>query len=174
MTDKELIRRVQSGNKDALNAVIERYYDDIYRFCLYLTGQENDSYDNTQEVFFKFIKYLKAYKHKNLKGYLLTIARNMCSSYFYCKKTMEDVEALEMPEKNAQIEKVENKLVLWRLLQELPTEQREIVILRIYEELTFKEIAKMLGINISTVKSRYRLGITHMRKWLEVKIEHVR
>lgn len=43
MTDKELIRKVHNGNKEALNTLISSYYDDIYRFCLYLTGQEADS-----------------------------------------------------------------------------------------------------------------------------------
>lgn len=171
MTDKELIRRVQKGNKDALNIIIERYYDDIYRFCLYLTGQENDSYDITQEVFLRFIKYMDAYKDKNLKGYLLIVARNLCSTYFNRRKTAEDVETIELSAESSQMKIVEDKLLLWKLLQKLSTEQREIVILRIYEELPFKDIAKILGTNTSTVKSRYRLGIAHMRKWLEV--EHV-
>lgn len=76
MTDKELIRKVHNGNKEALNTIVERYYDEIYRFCLYLTGQETDSYDITQEVFLRFIKYIDSYEHRNLKGYLLIIARN--------------------------------------------------------------------------------------------------
>lgn len=174
MTDKELIRRVQKGNKEALNEVIERYYDDIYRFCLYLTGQETDSYDITQEVFLRFIKYIDAYRHKNLKGYLLTIARNLCNSYFNQKKITEDVEAVEISEESVQMKKTEDRILLGKLLQELPTQQREIVILRTYENLPFKDIARMLGSNVSTVKSRYRLGIAHMRKRLEVEKEHVR
>ena len=58
MTDKELIRKVHKGNKETLNAIVSRYYDEIYRFCVYLTGQETDSYDITQEVFLRFIKYV--------------------------------------------------------------------------------------------------------------------
>lgn len=164
MTDKELIRRVQKGNKDALSLIIERYYDDIYRFCLYLTGQETDSYDITQEVFLKFIKYMDSYQHKNLKGYLLTIARNLCNSYFGRKRISEDIDSIDIAEENSQMKNVEDKVILWKLLQELSPEQREIVILRVYEDLPFKDIGKMLGINTSTVKSRYRLAITNMRK----------
>lgn len=171
MTDKELIRKVQKGNKDAWNMIIERYYDEIYRFCLYLTGEESDSYDITQEVFLRFMKYITAYKDKNLKGYLLMIARNMCCTYFQQRRITTDIETIELVEENNQLKMVEDKLVLWKVLQKVPTEQREIVILRIYEELPFKSIAKLLGCNVSTVKSRYRLGIAHMRKWLEV--EHI-
>ncbi len=173
MTDKELIRRVQKRDKDALNIIIERYYKDIYRFCLYLTGQENDSYDITQEVFLRFMKYIDAYRDKNLKGYLLIIARNLCSSYFYKEKMTEDIEGIEISQESVQMKEVEDRMFLRNILQELPKEQREVVILRTYEDLPFKEIAKMLGVNTSTVKSRYRLGIAHMRKRLEVEIEHV-
>lgn len=151
--------------------IIERYYDEIYRFCLYLTGEESDSYDITQEVFLRFMKYITAYKDKNLKGYLLMIARNMCCTYFQQRRITTDIETIELVEDNNQLKMVEDKLVLWKVLQKVPTEQREIVILRIYEELPFKSIAKLLGCNVSTVKSRYRLGIAHMRKWLEV--EHI-
>lgn len=151
--------------------IIERYYDEIYRFCLYLTGEESDSYDITQEVFLRFMKYITAYKDKNLKGYLLMIARNMCCTYFQQRRITTDIETIELVEENNQLKMVEDKLVLWKVLQKVPTEQREIVILRIYEELPFKSIAKLLGCNVSTVKSRYRLGIAHMRKWLEV--EHI-
>ncbi len=78
MTDKELMQKVHSGDKEAMGIVIERYYSDIYRFCLYMIRKENDAYDLTQEVFLKFIKYGICYRHNNLKGYLLTIARNVC------------------------------------------------------------------------------------------------
>ncbi len=47
MTDRELIRKVHGGSKEAMNDIIQKYYDDIYRFCLYLTGSEAESYDIT-------------------------------------------------------------------------------------------------------------------------------
>ena len=97
------------------------------------------------------------------------IARNRCCTYFGQKKITTDIEEAEIAEENKQLMLVEDKLLLCKLLQKLPPEQREIVILRIYEELPFKSIAKLLGSNVSTVKSRYRLGIEHMRKWLEVE-----
>ena len=56
MTDKELVQGIQSGNREALEIIIEKYYSDIYRFCRYYTGDETDSYDITQDVFFRFIK----------------------------------------------------------------------------------------------------------------------
>ena len=86
MTDKELMQEVYSGNQEALSDLIELYYADIFRFCLYMVQSEDDAYDITQETFLKFIKYSSAYRQYNLKGYLLTIARNLCFSYFRMQK----------------------------------------------------------------------------------------
>ena len=82
MKDSELIQKVHSGNKEAVGIIIERYYADIYRFCLYMVQTEDDAYDIAQETFLKFMKYGTSYKHHNLKGYLLTIARWYALSEF--------------------------------------------------------------------------------------------
>lgn len=168
MTDKELIRKVHSGNKEALNTIVSRYYDDIYRFCLYLTGQETDSYDITQEVFLRFIKYVDSYEYRNLKGYLLIIARNLCRDYFHHKKVISCIEDITSSgAEDRYLNNLENQILLWEVLQKLPIKQREIIVLRIYEEMRFHEIAEILGINLSTVKSRFRLGVISLRKLME-------
>ena len=64
-----------------LKDIIKQYYADIFRFCLYMIQNEEDSYDITQETFLKFMKYGTSYQRNNLKGYLLTIARNCCFDY---------------------------------------------------------------------------------------------
>ena len=168
VTDKELIRKVHSGNKEALNTIVSRYYDDIYRFCLYLTGQETDSYDITQDVFLRFIKYVDSYEHRNLKGYLLIIARNLCRDYYHHQKAAPYLDDITyVGSEDDRLDNLENGMLLWDALQAIPVNQREIIILRIYEELRFHEIAGILGINLSTVKSRYRLGVRNLRKIME-------
>ena len=67
MKDSELIQKVHSGSKEAVDIIVEQYYADIYRFCLYMVQTEDDAYDIAQETFLKFIKYGTSYKHKNLK-----------------------------------------------------------------------------------------------------------
>ena len=168
MTDKELIRKVHNGNKEALNTLISRYYDDIYRFCLYLTGQEADSYDITQEVFLRFIKYMDSYQHGNLKGYLLIIARNLCRDHFHRRKESASIEeAVWLGREDKRLSNLEDSLLLHKALQQLPMKQREIIVMRIYEELPFHEIARITGCNLSTAKSRFRLGIKNLRNQLE-------
>lgn len=128
MTDKELIQKVHSGDKEALGMVIDRYYTDIYRFCLYMIHDENDAYDLAQESFLKFIKYGTSYQHDNLKGYLLTIARNICFHYFRNKKESYPVCELESIEEISAIQKEysEVEMSMWfvEMLGRLPNEMR--------------------------------------------------
>lgn len=176
MTDKELIQKVHSGDREALGMVVEQYYDDIYRFCLYMIHDENDAYDLTQEVFLKFIKYGSSYQHNNLKGYLLTIARNICFNYFRNKKEafpvfeMSNVEEISMIQK--EYNEVEMSMWFVEILSRLSDEIREVIILRIYEELKFREIAKIMGSSISTAKSRFRLGVKHLKIMMEDENEN--
>ena len=176
MTDRELIRQLRSGNKNALTGIVDRYYEDIYRFCLYLTADETESYDITQEVFLRFMKYISSYYYRNLKGYLLIIARNLCRDYF-SRRDREDYIRMSNPALlheddgaetggagNKELEHTELRYLFQGILSRLPAEQREVIALRFGEELKFKEIAEVLGCSQSTAKSRYRLAIARLRK----------
>lgn len=81
LEDRELIRRIQNGQKEYLNEIAVKYYDDIYYFCCYQTGSREDAYDLAQETFLRFIRCVEKYRYQNLKGYLLTIAMNLCRDY---------------------------------------------------------------------------------------------
>lgn len=165
MTDRELIRKVQSGSKEAMNDIIQKYYDDIYRFCLYLTSSEAESYDITQDVFLRFIKYADTYEYKNLKGYLLIIARNLSRDYLRKRKIPTELgEIREHGKEDDSLRKAEEDVFFREILNEIPEEQRLVIILRIQEELKFKEVAEIAGCSISTAKSRFRLGIQNLRK----------
>lgn len=171
MRDRELIQKVHSGNKEALSIIIDQYYTDIFRFCLYMVQIEEDAYDITQETFLKFIKYGNSYQHNNLKGYLLTIARNICYNYFRERKEKlpiyESEEIDRIPNDRNKLTEVENSIYLGDLLRKLSQDIREVIILRIYEELRFKDIAQIMGCGISTAKSRYRLGVKQLKRLME-------
>ena len=77
-------------------------------------------------------------------------------------------EPLEkLPIQNDSIQNTDVSMYLQKLLSELSPENREVVILRNYEELKFKDIAKMMGCSVSTVKSRFRLGVQHLKRMVE-------
>lgn len=169
-----------SNKKDrqaVVQSAVEAYYDDVYRFCRYYTGNETDSYDIAQEVFLRFMKYMDSCGHRNIKGYLIMIARNLCCDYFRGQtKQRENTVSLDAAERT--IDYMENKAAnsdrsiedcdswffLQELLQSIPQEQREVVILRIHDGFKFQEISKITGCSLSTAKSRFRLGIAGIKK----------
>ena len=171
MKESELIRKLHNGDKEAAGLIIERYYADIYRFCLYMVQSEEDAYDIAQESFLKFIKYGTSYHHQNLKGYLLTIARNLRLDYFRDKKGTETPVGWEeldkIPKPRNQIKETEDIIYLQNLLKALSPDIREVVVLRMYEEMKFKDIAGMMGCSVSTAKSRFRLGISQLKRMME-------
>ena len=171
MEDSELVQKLHNGDKEAAGLIIERYYADIYRFSLYMVQYEEDAYDITQESFLKFIKYGTSYHHQNLRGYLLTIARNLCFNYFRDKKDIESSVEWEvfdkLPKPGNQITETEDIIYLQNLLKALSPDIREVVVLRMYEEMKFKDIADMMGCSVSTAKSRFRLGISQLKRMME-------
>lgn len=189
MSDRKLLKKVRDGDKEALSDIIKQYYADIFGFCLYMIQNEEDSYDITQETFLKFMKYGTSYQRNNLKGYLLTIARNCCFDYQQRKKeTGKNLRSYEAENENGipkisentkniqqypdicgtdKMKELEDYLYLKGLLNRLSQEVREVIILRAYEELKFKDIAKMMNCSLSTAKSRYRIGIQQMKNMIK-------
>lgn len=170
MEDKELIYKIQHGNKELLEKIIQKYYDDIYRFCFYKTGNASISYDLTQETFLKLIKYIGTYRHKGkFKGYLLTIAMNVCNTYFNENKV--DLEELDVNQNynnsdSDRLMQIEQKDIILKALNKLPEKQKEVIILKYYEDLKIKDISKILNENISTIKSRLKQGLEKMEMYL--------
>lgn len=182
MEDRELIRRIQGGQKEYLNVIAEKYYDDIYYFCCYQTGSREDAYDLVQDTFLRFIRYVDRYRYRNLKGYLLTIAMNLCrdqsreAGKVSARQEQEDYEAVQAQNKNEEKRKGfcegeyierENSLVLGEALQKLPDFQREAVLLHYFYGYKNREISRMTGVSYSAVKSRVNQGLEKLRQLLD-------
>lgn len=191
MEDKELIRRIQNGQKEYLNEIARRYYDDIYYFCCYQAGNREDAYDLAQETFLRFIRYVGQYKYKNLKGYLLTIAMNVCRNYFRNRKEEADVIAEEtkrwgegVQREHSQEEcgqreydqreysQLEYSIVLKNVLAKIPEAQREAVLLHHFYGYKNREIARMTGASCAAVKSRVNQGLVQLHRLLEKEDLH--
>lgn len=165
MDDRELVRRVQAGQKEYLNEIAGKYYDDIYYFCCYQTGSREDAYDLAQDTFLRFIRYVDGYRYRNLKGYLLTIAMNLCRNYWQGKELRQAQDS--SPDGALDYESRENLLLLSEALQKLPQMQREAVLLHHFYGYKNREIARMTGASCGTVKSRIRQGIEKLQQLLD-------
>lgn len=182
MEDKELIRRIQNGQTEYLNEIAGRYYDDIYYFCCYQTGSREDAYDLAQETFLRFIRYVDHYQYRNLKGYLLTIAMNLCREYLRmtaqvsAKETQTDctapafvIENTRSSDPSDYTKASENTMLLTEALIKLPEIQREAVLLHHFYGYKNREIARMTGVSYSAVKSRIRQGLEKLSRLLSQK-----
>lgn len=167
MEDRELVRRIQNGQKEYLNQIAEKYYNDIYYFCCYQTGSREDAYDLAQDTFLRFIRYVEHYKYQNLKGYLLTIAMNLCRNYLHEKAqaldacTLSEAVCEKRPDSHT-----ECSLLLANALHRLPDVQREAVLLHHFYGYKNREISRMTGASQAAVKSRVKQGLAKLQKLL--------
>ena len=192
MDERQWINAIQKGDKRYLKDIVEKYYDDIFRFCAFQSGSREDAYDLAQETFLRFIRYVEGYHYRNLKGYLLTIAMNLCRDYLvekarrgerevsYDRKLDRDNSSerdsmwavcqspeayLGRSEKSPESEFMEKDVHdrLMEMLSRLPQMQRESLILHYLYDMKYREIAKHTGVTVSTVKSRIKQGTEKLR-----------
>lgn len=171
MNDKKAMRLIGQGKTEYMNGIADAYYDDIYRFCRFQTGDADWAYDLTQETFLRFIRYADSMKAGNVKGYLLTIAMNVCRDGWGERKR-RDAQAVWEETADARPapcgqQDAEDRFMVQEALLMLPDYQREAIVLHFYHGLKYREIGKMTGSSVSTVKSRIRQGCRKMKERLE-------
>ena len=164
-SDDDLIEQIRLGDEKAAEELIKRYYTSILHYCKKHCFHQEKAEDLTQETFLKLFKNLSGYKGKRrFKAYLYTIANHLCIDE--SRKTevypLEDEEEIE--DENDEMGRIEDKSEIDSLLSVLSSEQREAVILRFGEELSFREIARVMGCNMRTAQSRVRNALKIMRK----------
>lgn len=185
VSDDELVEQIQLGNEDAAAELIERHYASVLRYCRWHCSRLEEAEDLTQETFLKLFKSMPKYKVKGkFKTYLYTIANHLCIDEGRKVRLypLDDEESLVLGsfasgslvkggpgqrgfmQENDGIHRVEDQDEIRYLLKTLPPEQREAVILRYSEQLSFAEIAKVTGCNIRTAQSRVRWALKNMRK----------
>lgn len=192
MDERQWIHAIQKGDKQYLQDIVEKYYDDIFRFCTFQAGSREDAYDLTQETFLRFIRYVEGYHYRNLKGYLLTIAMNLCRDFLTEKSRRREREVSfdqeinsDSPSEGGSLwdvfqpskvisgrteESPESKLMesdihdrLMEALSCLPQMQRETLLLHYLYDMKYREIARLTGVSVSTVKSRVKQGTEKLR-----------
>jgi RNA polymerase sigma-70 factor (ECF subfamily) len=179
-SDFELIRSFQEGDSSALETLILRHKDRLYTSILFLVKDRYLTEDIFQDAFIKIIDTLRAGRYADEGKFLpwaMRIAHNLCVDHFRkvkrtpTIKTGEDQDLFEVL--NFSEESMEDKLVrrqnhdrVRNMLDQLPADQREVIILRHYADLSFKEIATMTDCSINTALGRMRYGLINLRKMM--------
>ena len=178
-SDAELIHSFIRGQVHALEVLINRYKDKIYTSIYMLVKDKYLAEDIFQDAFLKMIKTMREGRYAEQGKFLpwaIRVAHNLCMDHFRRTKVQipvtlpdgSDISNLFPHEDNAcdAIEKRQTHATVRELVEALPDEQREVIVLRIYADLSFKEIADLSGVSINTALGRMRYGLINLRKMI--------
>jgi RNA polymerase sigma-70 factor (ECF subfamily) len=181
MNDQQLITNYLSGDDRAFEELLSRHKQRIYTSIYLFVKDQSLAEDIFQEVFIKIIDTLRKGKYNHEGKFLqwaLRISYNMCVDYFRRNKrrpkvspteTFDIFDVLQSSERNAEqgIIRSQTHDKIRSLVDMLPPEQREVVILRHYADMSFKEIAKLTRVSINTALGRMRYALINIRKLVE-------
>src|SRR5262245_48706875 len=167
--DSDLVERYLGGDMTAFDELMIRYERQIYRVCYRFTENRDDAMDLAQEVFIKAFEHLPSFRRESsLKTWLYRIAMNHCINHVK-KHSYEFVEVTEFtasvsPAIQSHLEDQEQRDHFMRLVKRLPPKQKAILEMRIHEQLSYDEIAKMSGRSVSTIKASVFFALEKLRK----------
>lgn len=179
--DSELVKQYIQGEEYALEILIERYNQRIYSFIFSKVYDREIADDIFQDTFIKVINTLKKGKYNEEGKFLpwvMRIAHNLVIDHFRRNKRMPKFEGNEdfnifsvISDGTLNIEnqiiKDQVELDVRKLMDELPEDQRDVLYMRIYRDMSFKEIAETTGVSINTALGRMRYALINMRKVIE-------
>lgn len=184
ISDQELVNRFSSGDCRAIEELINRYKNKVYTYIYFNVRNQHLAEDLFQDTFVKVIKSLQEGKYQDngkLLPWIMRIAHNLIIDHYRrgnqlntCSNDDFEVDLFNSPrysELTVEQEIIHNQVNqdVRRLIEELPPDQKEIILLRHYLGLSFKEIAEMTNISINTALGRMRYAIINMRKLIKEK-----
>ncbi|PKB15512.1 RNA polymerase sigma factor [Flavobacterium sp. 5] len=180
-TDALLVKDYMAGDENALATLIRRHESKVYGFIYSKVSDKDVSNDIFQDTFIKVIKTLKLNSYNEEGKFLpwvMRIAHNLIIDHFRKSKKMpmyretEEFSIFSVMSDDSLT--VENQIIadqvevdIRRLIEELPLDQKEVLIMRMYQDMSFKEISETTGVSINTALGRMRYAIMNLRKIIE-------
>lgn len=169
-----LVCRIRNGDDKAAEIIIRKYYMKIFDYCKYHSENIHTAEDLTQEVFLIFLKKIDQYKHRGkLLNYLYTIARNKCIDERK-KESNKDISieciAYELSSSSIESERTIESLYVREVVEKLPSDIREVIIMYYFLDMKQREIADICGISLELVKYRLKKGKEMIKKYIEGEI----
>ena len=181
VTDASLVRDYLDGNENALGALINRHQHRIYSFIFSKVFDRDIAEDIFQDTFIKVIRTLKRGKYNEEGKFLpwvMRIAHNLVIDHFRKNKRMPKFDnsgdfnifsVLSDGDLNAEKQLIKDQIEsdVQELIKELPEDQLEVLTMRIYKDMSFKEISERTGVSINTALGRMRYALINLRKIIE-------
>ncbi|HEU0136194.1 MAG TPA: sigma-70 family RNA polymerase sigma factor [Flavobacterium sp.] len=179
--DALLVRNYIAGEENALATLINRHQSKIYGFIYSKISDRDVSDDIFQDTFIKVIKTLKSNAYNEEGKFLpwvMRIAHNLIVDHFRRNKKMPMFRETEefsifsimsdnVPNIESQIITTQVENDLKKLIDELPADQKEVLVMRMYQDLSFKEISELTGVSINTALGRMRYALMNLRKVID-------
>uniref|UniRef100_UPI004049247C RNA polymerase sigma factor n=1 Tax=Flavobacterium sp. TaxID=239 RepID=UPI004049247C len=183
LSDSTLVKQYIAGDEKAISTLIARHQTKIYSFIYSKISDRDLTEDVFQDTFIKVINKLKSGNYNEegkFLSWVMRIAHNLVVDYYRSSQKMpfnrdtDDYSVFyRMEDSDPTIEKrlisdqIDEHVRL--MIEELPTEQKEVIVLRIYNEMSFMEIAEQTDVSINTALGRMRYAIINLRKMMETK-----
>jgi len=182
MTDEELVVSYSEGNNSAFDCLLARHKNNLYNYIFFIVKNRELAEDIFQETFIKAIVTIKQGRYVEngkFRAWITRIAHNLIIDHFRQEKNENSVSNDEMPvdllnKASLCDETIEDSLIrnqimsdVRKLIEFLPKNQREVLEMRYYQDLSFKEISEITGVSINTALGRMRYAILNMRKIAE-------
>lgn len=179
MTDEQLVKAYAQGSNEAFDILLKRHQDRIFNYILRIIKNEDIANDIFQETFVKAILTIKQGRYTEngkFPAWISRIAHNLIIDYYRQEKSenlqssdLEDIDILNRKELCEQT--IEDIIISEQitsdvkyLIEELPELQKEVLKMRYYQNLSFKEIAEITGVSINTALGRMRYAILNLRR----------
>lgn len=183
-SDYELVQQFESGNHQAIEELISRHKKRIFTYIMLMVKNEQLAEDIFQDTFIKVIISLKEGRYSD-KGkfvsWVARIAHNLIIDHFRKEKNLQTVSndqseydlfnSARFAERNVEDDMVNSQITqdIRKMIDELPADQREVVLMRHYAGMSFKEIAEQTNVSINTALGRMRYALINLRKIMEEK-----
>lgn len=184
LSDYELVTQFVKGDQLSLEELVTRHKDKVFTYIILIVKNEQLAEDIFQETFIKVIKSLLNNKYKDngkFLSWVIRIAHNLIIDHYRKERQLntinnDDFEADLFNTKKHSDQTIEDELIhdqitcdVRRLIEELPDDQKQVVLLRHYAGLSFKEIAQQTNVSINTALGRMRYALINLRKLIEEK-----
>lgn len=182
MTDDQLMSLVAQGDESACRLLVERWEGPVFAFLFRMLGSREEAQDLGQETFLRVYREAKRYRPSGqFRSWLFRIAGNQARSRLRRRRLVAwlrlDPETLDVPAGEETVEEAlerqDTKAAVRRAIARLPDRQRQAVILRQYEEMSYREIAGAMGITVPAVESLLHRAMTTLRgvlgEWKEME-----
>lgn len=179
MTDEELAIMYVDGDNKAFDLLLSRNQEKLFTYILFVVRDREMANDMFQETFFKVVSRLQQGKYiatGKFSAWLMRIAHNVIMDWYRQQRTQNIVDAPKendlsnvgttLLESSREGELVNNQVMedVRRMMSHLPASQREVVFMRFYQQMSFKEIAEATGVSINTALGRMRYAILNLRR----------